>query len=48
MLPQNMTAIVITQFGAPDVMQPKERPIEMPGDHEVLIEVKAAGVNRPD
>ena len=48
MLPQNMTAIVITQFGAPDVMQLQERPIEMPGDHEVLIEVKAAGVNRPD
>jgi len=48
MLPQNMTAIVITQFGAPDVMQPQERPLEMPGDHEVLIEVKAAGVNRPD
>ncbi len=48
MLPQNMTAIVITQFGAPDVMQPQERPIEMPGDYEVLIEVKAAGVNRPD
>jgi len=48
MLPQNMTAIVITSFGAPDVMQPQERPIEMPGDHEVLIEVKAAGVNRPD
>jgi NADPH2:quinone reductase len=48
MLPQNMTAIVITQFGAPDVMQPQNRPIEMPGDHEVLIEVKAAGVNRPD
>jgi NADPH2:quinone reductase len=48
MLPQNMTAIVITSFGAPDVMQPQERPIIMPGDHEVLIEVKAAGVNRPD
>ena len=48
MLPQNMTAIVITQFGAPDVMQLQDRPIDMPGDHEVLIEVKAAGVNRPD
>ena len=48
MLPQNMTAIVITSFGPPDVMQPQERPIIMPGDHEVLIEVKAAGVNRPD
>ena len=48
MLPQNMTAIVITSFGAPEVMQPQERPIIMPGDHEVLIEVKAAGVNRPD
>ena len=48
MLPQNMTAIVITSFGAPEVMQPQERPIIMPGDHDVLIDVKAAGVNRPD
>jgi NADPH2:quinone reductase len=48
MLPQNMTAIVITQFGAPEVMQPLERPIDMPNDFEVLIKVEAAGVNRPD
>ena len=48
MLPQHMTAIVITEFGAPEVMKPQERPIDMPGDHEILIAVKAAGVNRPD
>ncbi len=47
-LPQNMTAIVITTFGEPDVLQAQERAIDMPGDHEILIAVKAAGVNRPD
>jgi len=48
MLPQNMTAIVIKEFGAPEVMEPQQRPIDMPNDFEVLIKVEAAGVNRPD
>jgi len=43
-----MKAIVITEFGGPDVLKFQEFTIpEISGD-EVLIEVKAAGVNRPD
>ncbi|MFZ6799807.1 NAD(P)H-quinone oxidoreductase [Undibacterium sp. Di24W] len=43
-----MRAIEITQFGKPDVLQVCERPIPVPGTGEVLIRVRAAGVNRPD
>src|SRR2546423_5735044 len=43
-----MKAIVITQAGPPEVLQLQERPVPVTGIHEVLIEVKAAGVNRPD
>jgi NADPH:quinone reductase len=34
--------------GAPQVLFINEGPIPIPGPHEVLIQVKAAGVNRPD
>ena len=43
-----MKAIIITKPGGPDVLQLQERPAPQPGDNEVLINVKAAGVNRPD
>lgn len=43
-----MKAIVITQPGGPGVLQLQERPVPEPGADEVLIRVKAAGVNRPD
>jgi NADPH2:quinone reductase len=43
-----MKAIVITQPGAPEVMQIAERPIPAYSADEVLIKVAAAGVNRPD
>ncbi len=43
-----MKAIIITKPGGPEVLQLKERAIPRPGDTEVLIRVKAAGVNRPD
>ncbi len=43
-----MQAIIITKPGAPDVLQLQERPTPQPGDNEVLIKVKAAGINRPD
>ncbi|WP_449386811.1 NAD(P)H-quinone oxidoreductase [Chryseobacterium lineare] len=43
-----MKAIVITKFGGPNVLELKEYPTpEISGD-EVLIEVKAAGLNRSD
>jgi NADPH:quinone reductase len=43
-----MNAIVITQPGAPNVLQVKEYPTPVPGPGEVLIQVKAAGLNRAD
>ena len=47
-LPQDMTAIEIAQPGGPEVLKPGRRPVPAPGAGEVLIEVAAAGVNRPD
>jgi len=43
-----MKAIVITAPGGPDVLQIQERPQPVPGPGQVLIQVKAAGINRPD
>jgi putative PIG3 family NAD(P)H quinone oxidoreductase len=43
-----MRSIEITSFGGPEVLVPVERPDPVPGPHEVLIRVAAAGVNRPD
>jgi len=43
-----MKAVVITQPGAPKVLQIAERPIPTHLENEVLVKVVAAGVNRPD
>jgi putative PIG3 family NAD(P)H quinone oxidoreductase len=43
-----MIAIEISHPGGPEVLTPVERPIPVPGPHEVLVRVAAAGVNRPD
>lgn len=43
-----MKCIVITQPGGPDVLKIQERDMPIPSRNQVLIEVKAAGVNRPD
>ena len=43
-----MRAVVITKPGDADVLHLANRPEPMPLEHEVLVEVKAAGVNRPD
>jgi putative PIG3 family NAD(P)H quinone oxidoreductase len=43
-----MKAVHITAPGPPDVLQLVDRPDPQPGPGEVLIEVNAAGVNRPD
>lgn len=47
-LPETMTAIEIAAPGAPEVLRPAIRPVPAPGAGEVLIQVAAAGVNRPD
>jgi NADPH2:quinone reductase len=43
-----MKAIIITQPGAPEVLQIAERPKPVCGASEVLVKVMAAGINRPD
>jgi len=43
-----MKAIIITQPGAPEVLQLAERPTPNFSADEVLVKVAAAGINRPD
>ena len=43
-----MTAVEAPEPGGPEALQLVERPVPTPGAGEVLIEVAAAGVNRPD
>jgi NADPH2:quinone reductase len=43
-----MRYIDVTQFGPPEVMRVAERPAPAAAAGEVLIDVHAAGVNRPD
>lgn len=43
-----MKAIEITTYGAPEVLQPAERPEPVAGEGELLIRVAASGINRPD
>jgi putative PIG3 family NAD(P)H quinone oxidoreductase len=47
-LPARMTAIGIKTPGGPEALAPEERPVPVPGATEVLVRVRAAGVNRPD
>lgn len=47
-LPGTMRAIEITSYGEPEVLRIAERPLPAAGAGEVLVEVRAAGVNRPD
>lgn len=43
-----MTAIAITEPGGPLVLKPERRSLPKLRDGEILIRVRAAGVNRPD
>jgi putative PIG3 family NAD(P)H quinone oxidoreductase len=43
-----MPAVTIASPGGPEVLVASTRPVPQPGPDEVLIEVAAAGVNRPD
>lgn len=47
-LPVTMTVIEIAHPGGPDALTQATRPVPKPGFGDVLIEVAAAGVNRPD
>ncbi len=43
-----MKAIKITRPGGPEVLKLIEMPVPVPANDQVLIRVKAAGINRPD
>ena len=47
-LPKTMKVVEIREPGGPDVLVPAERPRPEAGPGELLIQVAAAGVNRPD
>lgn len=46
--PQQMQAIEINQYGAPTVLKSVQRETPVPYYQQVLIQVAATGVNRPD
>ena len=43
-----MRALVITEYGGPEVLKIEERPDPQPGPGEVRVKVKAAGINFAD
>ena len=45
---KDMTAIAITAPGGPEVLKPVRLPVPVPKRGEILVRVRAAGVNRPD
>jgi putative PIG3 family NAD(P)H quinone oxidoreductase len=47
-LPDKMTVIAVSEPGAPEVLKPQSRDVPKPGDTQILVRVRAAGVNRPD
>ncbi|MEQ9691586.1 MAG: NAD(P)H-quinone oxidoreductase, partial [Bauldia litoralis] len=47
-LPETMTAMVIRAPGGPEMLVAEQRPLPRLGDGEILVKVRAAGVNRPD
>ncbi|MGD9914135.1 MAG: NAD(P)H-quinone oxidoreductase [Rhizobiaceae bacterium] len=47
-LPERMTAVAISEPGGPMVLKAERRPLPELRTGEVLIRVRAAGVNRPD
>ena len=43
-----MKAVRIEEFGGPEVLRTADVPTPEPGDDEVLVELRASGVNRAD
>jgi putative PIG3 family NAD(P)H quinone oxidoreductase len=48
LIPATMSCVEIEKPGGPEVLKPATRPTPKPGPGEVLVQVAAAGVNRPD
>ena len=47
-LVDTMRCVAITEPGPPEVLQVTTHAVPIPGEHDVLVRVQAAGVNRPD
>lgn len=47
-MPDMMRAVEITKPGGPEVLAITDRPVPSPAAGEILIEIHAAGINRPD
>jgi NADPH:quinone reductase len=47
-LSKQMTVIVTSAPGGPEVLEPRQAAIPAPAPGEILVKVSAAGVNRPD
>lgn len=47
-IPAKMTVVAIFEPGGPRVLKAEQRDVPRPGEGEILIRVRAAGVNRPD
>jgi NADPH:quinone reductase len=45
-MPSTMQAMLIREFGAPDVMRLESVPVPQPGPGDVLLKVEAVSVNR--
>ena len=43
-----MKAVVIAKAGGPEVLELREVPAPQPGVHEILVRIRAAGINRAD
>jgi putative PIG3 family NAD(P)H quinone oxidoreductase len=48
LIPEQMTVVAISEPGGPMVLKPERRRTPEPGPGDILIRVRAAGVNRPD
>jgi NADPH:quinone reductase len=47
-IPDMMRAVIAEGSGGPEVLKVVQRPVPKPREGEILVKVKAAGVNRPD
>jgi NADPH:quinone reductase-like Zn-dependent oxidoreductase len=45
-MPSSMRAVVMREFGPPEVLHVEQVPVPQPGDDEVLVKVQAVSVNR--
>ncbi len=47
-IPSSMRAVIAEGSGGPEVLKLVERPVPQPGEGEILVRIRAAGINRPD